>query len=113
MPQNAAVRKIAKVYNPTNRQQVSVANIKQIRRALATNIEICHEDLIKTSTIVGWSEESSETFYMKRRMLQIERDVIPYTNTIFPVIVEGEDEDPVRDFVLHLRLPGAIRLAII
>jgi hypothetical protein len=106
MPQNAAVRKIAKVYNPTNRQQVSVANIKQIRRALATNIEICHEDLIKTSTIVGWSEESSETFYMKRRMLQIERDVIPYTNTIFPVIVEGEDEDPVRDFVLRLRLPG-------
>jgi hypothetical protein len=59
------------------------------------------------------SEESSETFYMKRRMLKIECDVIPYTNTIFPVIVEGEDEDPVRNFVLHLRLPGTTRLAII
>jgi hypothetical protein len=36
MPQNTAVCKIAKVYNPRNRQQVSVTNIKHIKRVLIT-----------------------------------------------------------------------------
>jgi hypothetical protein len=102
-------------YDPRNRVRTGFVVQDLFKNVFDANQDRGQDLNIHQSTIIGWTEQNGQTFYVNRKDVQFVDSIVRYTDSIFPVLTFGRKDSAIPSNSLDQlkRYYGSVFIALI